>query len=109
MDPIRLTAYRLESRPKEQGCGVLVRVAESGDYDVTDPKKWNVRTGVHAYGGAAATVFDGIAYFSNASLDGKLDGKVYKVVDDGKDQGSPTAITPGKPFVNFVRLMLISQ
>ena len=98
MDPRKSTVYRLESRPKEQGRGVLVRVAASGDYDLTDPKKWNVRTGVHAYGGAAATVFDGTAYFSNSSLNDKMDGKVYKVVDDGKGQGTPTAITPGKPF-----------
>jgi hypothetical protein len=96
VDPRKLTVYRLESRPKENGRGVLVRVADSGDYDLTDPKKWNVRTGVHAYGGASATVFDGTAYFSNLnSLDGKTDGKVYKVEDDGKGQ-VPTAITPGK-------------
>ena len=91
VDPIKSTIYRLESRPKEQGHGVLVRVAKPSDYDVT-PKEYNVRTGVHAYGGAAATVFDGTAYFSNFT-----DGRVYKVVDNGPGQVStPIAITPSK-------------
>jgi hypothetical protein len=71
-------------------------------YDLTDPKKWNVGTDVYDYGGAAATVFGGTAYFSNLSLKDKggkdqIDGKVYKVLDDGKGLPSPpTAITPGK-------------
>lgn len=94
VDPKKSTVYRLESRPKEQGRGVLVRVADSGNYDVT-PEKYNVRTGVHAYGGAAATVFDGTAYFSNFSFDGKTDGAVYKVLDNGPGK-VPTAITPSK-------------
>ena len=110
VDPKKLTVYRLESRPKEGGRGVLVRVAEPNNYDVT-PETWNVRSGVHAYGGAAATVYDGTAYFSNMSysLDGKIvtDGKVYQVMDDGKPH-VPTAITPGKSLYEiFVGLMLI--
>lgn len=107
MDPIKSTVYRLESRPKDDGRGVLVRVGDSGSYDVT-PKNYNVRTGVHAYGGAAATVLNGTAYFSNFSLDNNTDGRVYKVVDVGPDQ-APSAITPSKSFEKPVRSMLIFQ
>lgn len=94
MDPIKSTVYRLESRPRDQGRGVLVRVAEPKDYDVT-PNNYNVRTGVHAYGGAAATVFNGTAYFSSVSLDGNKDGRVFKVVDTGPGQDIK-AITPSE-------------
>jgi len=91
-----LTVYSIESRPKEEGRGVLVRLG-TGGHDVTDPTKWNVRTGVHDYGGAAATVFNGTAYFSNYSLGTKTDGRVYKVEDDGSvPYPKPTAITLGK-------------
>lgn len=100
MDPKTWVVYRIESRPKDQGHGVLVRVHPDPSYDLTDPKTWNVQTGVYDYGGAAATVFSGTAYFSNYSLtdaQGKdqIDGKVYKVKDDGEPH-LPTAITPGK-------------
>lgn len=51
---------------------------------------WNVRTGVHEYGGSAALVHGGVAYFSNYS-----DGRIY-VVSEGQD---PQAVTPGTaPF-----------
>ena len=95
MDPKTSTVYCLESRPKDEGRGVLVRV---GHYDLTNPEKgWNVRTGVHEYGGAAATVFGGTAYFSNYSLGDKIDGRVYKVLDNGSGQvPDPTPITPGE-------------
>lgn len=47
---------------------------------------WDARTQVHEYGGAAATVFNGVLYFSHI-----LDHRVYKA-----NLGElPTAITPG--------------
>lgn len=98
MDPQTSAVYCIESRPKDEGHGVLVRVMVNRSYDLTDPKKgWNVGTGVHSYGGAAATVFGGIAYFSNSRCKNQTDGKVYKVLDDGSGHvPEPTAITPGK-------------
>lgn len=98
-DPNTSAVYCLQSRPKNQGHGVLVLVGKNGDIypktqwrDLTDPKDWDVRTGVYDYGGTAAAVFGGTAYFSNVSLKGNTDGRVYKVLD-GKN---PTAITRGK-------------
>ncbi|KAF9554636.1 alpha/beta-hydrolase [Agrocybe pediades] len=82
--------YHLESRPSEKGRNVLVHTVSKRD--IVGPG-WNVRTGVQEYGGAAAIVSDGVAYFSN--LD---DGRVYRV-EVGEKSSEPAAITPeGKPF-----------
>ncbi|KAJ7074651.1 Alpha/Beta hydrolase protein [Mycena amicta] len=75
--------YHLETRPSEGGRSVLVD-SESGK-DVAG-KPWNVRTGVHEYGGAPAVVHAGVAYFSNV-----VDGRVYKVECHG---GEPVPVTP---------------
>jgi hypothetical protein len=55
--------------------------------DVTVGKDWNVRTGVHEYGGAPAIVHNGITYFSHYG-----DGRIYQV----KEGGEPEAVTPGE-------------
>ena len=75
--------YHIERRPSEQGRSVLVETATGKD---VVGQGWNVRTGVHEYGGSAALVHDGVAYFSNYS-----DGRIY-VVSLGQE---PQAITPG--------------
>lgn len=49
---------------------------------------WNVRTAVQEYGGAAAIVHDGVAYFSHM-----VDGRVYRV--EVKEGSEPESITPG--------------
>ncbi|PPQ74706.1 hypothetical protein CVT26_007557 [Gymnopilus dilepis] len=81
--------YHLESRPSEKGRVVLVHTASNRD--IVGPG-WNVRTGVHEYGGAAAIVHNGIAYFSHMA-----DGRVYRV--RLQDENEPEPITPeGKPY-----------
>ncbi len=52
-------------------------------------KEWNVRTGVHEYGGGSAIVYGGVAYFSHYG-----DGRVY-TVDVGSEGDTPEAVTPG--------------
>ncbi|KAI0072243.1 alpha/beta-hydrolase [Panus rudis PR-1116 ss-1] len=89
VDPITSTIYHIEKRPSEGGRSVLVKSEEG--VDVVE-KGWNVRTGVHEMGGAAATVYDGTAYFSNFG-----DNRVYKL----KEGGKPEAITPEKKEHRF--------
>ncbi|KAF7329062.1 Peptidase-S9 domain-containing protein [Mycena kentingensis (nom. inval.)] len=61
--------YHLEGRPSEGGRNVLV-ASETGQDAVG--KEWNVRSGVHEYGGAPAVVHNGVIYFSHIG-----DGRVY--------------------------------
>jgi len=51
-------------------------------------RDWNARTAVHEYGGGAAIVHGGDAYFSNMG-----DGRVYKI-KEGDDVPQP--VTPGE-------------
>nr|GAT54164.1 predicted protein [Mycena chlorophos] len=81
--------YHTESRPSEGGRIALVDT-ESGKEVVG--KEWNVRTGVHEYGGAAAVVHAGRAYFSNI-----VDGRVYKV----EGNGEPVPVTPESKVLRF--------
>ena len=83
MDSLSGAVYHIERRPSEKGRSVLVRT-RSGE-DVVG-EGWNVRTGVHEYGGSPAIVRGGIAYFSHY-----VDGRVY-AVSQGKE---PEAVTPG--------------
>ncbi|CAL1702735.1 unnamed protein product [Somion occarium] len=89
VDPITSTVYHVEKRPSEGGRSVLVRTEESVD---VIGKEFNCRTGVHEYGGAAATVCDGVIYFSNFS-----DGRVYKL----KEGDKPEPITPESSVYRF--------
>lgn len=50
-------------------------------------KDWNVRTGVHEYGGAPAIVHNGTLYFSHIK-----DGRIYRA----KEGEEPEAVTPGE-------------
>lgn len=79
------TTWWLEGRPSENGRVVLVR-AESG-VDPVDvvPKGFNVRTGVHEYGGGAYCIHADTAFVSNFD-----DQRLYRV-DPG---ATPVAITP---------------
>lgn len=79
------TVWWLEGRPSENGRVVLVK-AEPG-YDPVDvvPAGFNVRSGVHEYGGGAYCIHAGIAFFSNFD-----DQRLYRV-DPG---ATPVAITP---------------
>ncbi|KAF4577515.1 hypothetical protein EYR40_003055 [Pleurotus pulmonarius] len=84
VDPITNKIYHVESRPAEDGRNALVETETSRDLTGT---QWNVRTGVHEYGGGAVTVYGGIAYFSHYG-----DGRVYSV--DVNPGGIPEAVTP---------------
>ncbi|ESK84332.1 peptidase prolyl oligopeptidase active site region [Moniliophthora roreri MCA 2997] len=85
VDPITSNIYHLELRPSEDGRTVLVDTRAKRD--IFGPE-WNAADGVHEYGGGAATVYDGIAYFSNFK-----DGRIYRV--SVKDDGAaPEAVTP---------------
>jgi len=76
--------YWLEGRPSEGGRVVLVRWTENGPVDVL-PQGYSARARVHEYGGGAAIVSGGVAFFVNFD-----DQRIYRLVDGGM----PTAITP---------------
>lgn len=82
--------YWIEGRPAEGGRCVLVR--RSGDGTTADltPPPFDVRTGVHEYGGGSYVVAGGTVVFSH-----HLDGRLYRL-DPGVD--TPAAITPDGPF-----------
>lgn len=65
--------YWLEMRPKENGRYVLVQKAKTGKIFDVLPKKFNIRTKVHEYGGGAYIVNNDIIYFVNYS-----DQKIYQ-------------------------------
>ncbi|TFK67989.1 alpha/beta-hydrolase [Pluteus cervinus] len=96
VDPVTSTIYHIEGRPSEGGRTVLVQsrtalsVVDSG----TAQPLSDVRTSVHEHGGAAAIVYNGIAYFSNFD-----DGRVYRVrVPNSSgikpDRFEPEPVTP---------------
>ncbi|KAF8198339.1 alpha beta-hydrolase [Mycena galopus ATCC 62051] len=92
LDAATSKVYFAQKRPEENGRSAIVDASTRQDvFDTT----WDARTQVHEYGGAAATVFNGILYFSNI-----LDHCVYKA--DLKGQGdAPTAITPVNGALRF--------
>ena len=57
--------YWLEGRPAEAGRSVIVRRSSDGQIEDVTPKPFNVRSGVHEYGGGAFTVHQNIVYFVN--------------------------------------------
>jgi len=75
----------LELRPQEGGRTGLVRRRPDGTVDDLLPPPWNVRSAVHEYGGGAAWVHDGTAWFANWA-----DQRLYRL----EPGGEPVAITP---------------
>ncbi|KAF5375944.1 hypothetical protein D9615_008213 [Tricholomella constricta] len=94
VDPITSTTYHIEARPSEEGRNTLINT-KTGQ-ELTPGKEWNVRTGVHEYGGAPAIVYNDFAFFSRFN-----DGRVYRV----KEGREPEAVTPDSDkahrFANF--------
>lgn len=90
-----------QSRPAEAGRSVLLDTSlTTGNSDKiikTDPvpivpSSSNVRTGVHEYGGLAAQVHGGYAYWSEFK-----DGRIYRrQLGDSQDLNDVEALTPGK-------------
>jgi dipeptidyl aminopeptidase/acylaminoacyl peptidase len=79
------TVWWLEGRPSENGRVVLVKAEPGNDPVDVVPAGFNVRSGVHEYGGGAYCIHAGIAFFSNFD-----DQRLYRV-DPG---ATPVAITP---------------
>ncbi|KAJ7728957.1 Alpha/Beta hydrolase protein [Mycena maculata] len=89
LDPATSKVYFTQKRPEENGRSAAVD-AFTGQ-DIFD-QAWDARTHVHEYGGGAATVFDGVLYFSHLR-----DGRVYKA-----NKGNiPVAITPVNTVQRF--------
>jgi dipeptidyl aminopeptidase/acylaminoacyl peptidase len=78
--------YWIESRPAEAGRSVLVRRAADGTTEDVTPAPFDVRTGVHEYGGGSYTVAGGTVVFSN-----RADGRLYRLDPGGAE---PQPITP---------------
>ena len=57
--------YWIEGRPREGGRNVVVRFRPGGASEDITPAPFSARTRVHEYGGGAATVQDGVIFFSN--------------------------------------------
>ncbi|HEV2336231.1 MAG TPA: S9 family peptidase, partial [Stellaceae bacterium] len=57
--------YWIEGRPRESGRSVVVRCGAGGTSEDITPAPFSARTRVHEYGGGAATVADGVIFFSN--------------------------------------------
>ncbi|KAJ7736732.1 Alpha/Beta hydrolase protein [Mycena maculata] len=91
VDPVTAVVYHVESRPSEGGRCVLVESHTGRDLV---GKEFNCRTGVMEYGGAAAIVHAGCAYFSNFA-----DGRVYSV--DIKMGSEPRPVTPENKVLRF--------
>jgi dipeptidyl aminopeptidase/acylaminoacyl peptidase len=82
--------YWLEARPQEQGRNTVVRAGHAGAGAIELVlAPFNVRTGVHEYGGGAWTVAQGFLYFSNFA-----DGRLYRL---GPGESEPTPLTPAPP------------
>ena len=79
----------LEGRPGEGGRNVLVRTDASGGFEDLTPSPFNVRSGVHEYGGGAYAVSGDRLWFSNYA-----DGRVYARTGDN---AAPTPLTAPGP------------
>ncbi len=79
-------ALWIEGRPEEAGRGVLVRCAAGGAARDLTPAPWNVRSRVHEYGGGAAAVRGGVAWFVHDA-----DQQLYRMPPGA----SPVALTRG--------------
>jgi dipeptidyl aminopeptidase/acylaminoacyl peptidase len=77
--------YWVETRPKEKGRYVVVKLPPDGRTVEVTPNPFNARTRVHEYGGGGFTVGAGVIYFSNFA-----DQRLYSF--DGAE--NPQAITP---------------
>ena len=81
----------LEGRPGEGGRNVLVRADASGRIEDLTPPPFNVRSGVHEYGGGAYAVSGDRLWFSNYA-----DGRVYARTGDDAATTPLTAAGPAR-------------
>ncbi|KZT70996.1 alpha/beta-hydrolase [Daedalea quercina L-15889] len=92
VDPITGTIYHTEGRPSEGGRSAIMFTDTKRE---VMRKKWDARSRVHEYGGAPASAYDGIVYFSNVQ-----DNRVYAV---GRSE-DPQPITPVNDCHRFAKL-----
>ncbi|KAG6851428.1 hypothetical protein H0H87_001141, partial [Tephrocybe sp. NHM501043] len=92
VDPVTSKTYHLEKRASEGGR--ITAIDTESNAELT-PGSWNVRTGVHEYGGGAAIAHGGTLYFSHF-----LDGRVYRL-KDLKEGTNPEAVTPESTVHRF--------
>ena len=93
-EPAEDGVYWLESRPHE-GRTVLVFKAWQGETQDVVPAGFNVRNGVHEYGGGAYWLDDGTIFFTNFD-----DQRIYRVDQVGAE---PRPITPEPPQLRSLR------
>jgi len=93
-EPAERGVYWLESRPHE-GRTALVFKAWHGEAQDVVPAGFNVRNGVHEYGGGAYWLDDGTVFFTNFD-----DQRIYVVDEVGAE---PRAITPDPPQPRSLR------
>ncbi|TFK38613.1 alpha/beta-hydrolase [Crucibulum laeve] len=83
VDSANGTVYHVEKRSSEQGRNSIVRT-DNAPRDLL-PSPWDVRTGVHTYGGTAAAIFNDTVVLSNGR-----DSRVYAL----KGNADVVACTP---------------
>ncbi|CAL1697640.1 unnamed protein product [Somion occarium] len=89
LDPVTSKVYFAQKRPEEDGRSAIVDASDRKD---VFGREWDARTKVHEYGGAAATVFGDIVYFSHFP-----DDRVYKTTKGS----TPVPVTPFDPVQRF--------
>lgn len=73
--------YWTESRPDQGGRNTLKRRSADGRISELLDDPYNVRSGVHEYGGGAFTVHDRVVYFSHIK-----DHQIYRLAIDGNPE-----------------------
>jgi dipeptidyl aminopeptidase/acylaminoacyl peptidase len=87
--------YWLESRPKEGGRLIVMRLGDDDAAEEITPAGYNVRTRVHEYGGGAYHVANGVIYFANFS-----DQTLYMQLPGGAPK--PLTVDEQVRFADFV-------
>ena len=88
VDEVSLLPYHIERRPLEGGRVALI---DSISRQEVVQAPWNVRTGVHEYGGGAVCVRNAVVYFSHFA-----DGRLYALDRSTGAGAEPIAVTPGE-------------
>ncbi|MFZ9042031.1 MAG: alpha/beta hydrolase family protein [Ilumatobacteraceae bacterium] len=96
VDPTSDSTVWLEGRPSEAGRQVLVVRAADGTVRDLLPVGFNARSAVHEYGGGAAWVEQGRAWFVNWD-----DQRIWTIAVDGSDEPRPLTRPEASRSVRF--------
>ena len=88
--------YWLESSASEAGRARLIRENGDGSREPVTPVEFNIRSGVHEYGGGVWDARNGIVVVCNYT-----DHRLYRV-----DHGDPSPITPEESGFRFADLLI---